>query len=108
MSYKSLPSGISAGGGDSTSNNPRLSSFISAHPAVAGLSSPSSAEDLAKMAVSNPKVLKYPLAVNWDEGEVSIGSVDGVKEIIENMRKRRDSEMSSSSDTPMKPKGWWF
>jgi hypothetical protein len=71
-----------------------LSSFISAHPSSAGSSSESTndVEGLSKMAEKSPNSFKWPVVVDWTGGKASVGSVEGVKSILEELRKKRDGE----------------
>jgi hypothetical protein len=48
--------------------------------------------------------LKWPIVVDWEGGKAAIGDVEGVKGILENLRKKRDGESKDGED---KPKGWF-
>ncbi|GJE89082.1 hypothetical protein PsYK624_051740 [Phanerochaete sordida] len=67
-----------------------LDSFVSAHYAVD--SKPSDPTQLAKLASKEPRALKWPIVVNWEGGKAAVGDVDGVKRILEDLRKQRDGE----------------
>ncbi|TCD64192.1 hypothetical protein EIP91_004425, partial [Steccherinum ochraceum] len=68
-------------------------SFVSAHPSTASSSgSGRTAEDVASLAKSNPNALKWPIVVNWDSGRAAVGDLEGVKSILEELRKQRDGE----------------
>jgi arsenate reductase-like glutaredoxin family protein len=77
-----------------------LSSFVSAHPSSASNSSSSSdegdaaAENLAKSAEKAPNSFKWPVVVDWNNGRAAVGNVEGVKSILEEIRKKRDGESS--------------
>lgn len=65
-------------------------SFVSSHPTVD--SRPSSADAVTKLAAKNPKALKWPIVVDWTGGKAAVGDVEGVKSILEELRKQRDGE----------------
>ena len=67
-----------------------LDSFVSAHYAVDA--KPTSTSGLAKLASQEPRALKWPIVVNWMDGKAAVGDVEGVKKILEDMRKQRDGE----------------
>ncbi|EMD35197.1 hypothetical protein CERSUDRAFT_97125 [Gelatoporia subvermispora B] len=83
---------------------PSPASFLSAHPTVH--TRPTSAEGLARLASENPNALKWPIVVDWDHGKAAIGDVEGVKSILEELRKRRDGEIKDEESD--QPKGWKF
>lgn len=78
-------------------------SLLSAHPAVH--TRPTSPEGVARLAAQNPHALKWPIVVDWHNGRAAVGDVDGVKSILEELRKKRDGE--SKEDADIKPKGWF-
>lgn len=88
----------------STGDKPSPASFLSAHPTVH--TRPTSAEGLARLASENPNALKWPIVVDWDHGKAAIGDVEGVKSILEELRKRRDGEVKEEEVD--QPKGWKF
>ena len=67
---------------------------------------PNSLKDVAELAEKNPKALKWPIVVNWNEGQASIGAVEGVRSILEALRKKRDGE--SGDEAVDQPKGWFI
>ena len=64
--------------------------LISAHPTVD--SRPTSAEGVAELASQNPNALKWPIVVDWNSGYAAVGDVEGVKALLEELRKKRDGE----------------
>ena len=66
---------------------------------------PSSADAIARVASENPHALKWPIVVDWTGGKASVGNIDGVKGILEELRKRRDGELKG--DEEHRPKGWF-
>lgn len=67
------------------------SAFLSAHPNVpSAAEQPQDAEGLSKLAKTNLNAIKWPIVVNWMDGKASIGDLDGVKAILEAIRKDRD------------------
>jgi arsenate reductase-like glutaredoxin family protein len=80
--------------------------FLSSHPAApAGDEKPNNVAAVVKLANQNPNVLKWPVVVDWTGGRASIGDVEGVKGILEEVRRLRDGE--NKSDEEHKPKGWF-
>ncbi|KAF5326442.1 hypothetical protein D9611_000572 [Ephemerocybe angulata] len=77
--------------------------LLSAHPSASEASG-KGVKEIAELASRNPKALKWPVVVDWDDGKAAVGSVDGVKEILEALRRKRD-EGEKEEDT--KPKGWF-
>ncbi|PCH42932.1 hypothetical protein WOLCODRAFT_144282 [Wolfiporia cocos MD-104 SS10] len=65
-------------------------SLLSAHPTVH--TRPSSAEGVSSLAAKNPNALKWPIVVDWHGGRAAVGDVEGVKSILEELRKKRDGE----------------
>lgn len=53
---------------------------------------PTSADAVNKLASKNPKALKWPIVVDWSGGRAAVGDVEGVKKILEELRKERDGE----------------
>lgn len=67
-----------------------LKAFVSAHP-----SAPEGrldGEKLAKVARENANSIKWPIVVNWDTSLATLGDAEGVKEILEQIREKRDGE----------------
>jgi len=101
-----------------------FSSLLSTHPSAAGMDRPSSPKELHSLVQSNPKALRWPIVVNCallqqyeamiltdeyslgDDGQAAIGDVEGVKGILESLRKKRDGEDGSGSSEG-KSKGWF-
>jgi len=81
-----------------------LSSFLSAHPSTP-TGSPSSASSLSAMAAANPRIMRWPIVVNWEDGEASIGSIDGVKKMLNSLQTKK--EAGPDGDV-LKPKGWFW
>ena len=75
--------------------------LVSSHPSVSAR--PASAEGVAKLASNSLHALKWPIVVDWDGGRAAVGDVEGVKSILEELRKKRDGEMKE--DEGHKPKG---
>lgn len=75
---------------------------MSAHYAVDA--KPTNVTGLAKLASQEPRSLRWPIVVDWEGGKAAVGDVDGVKNILEELRKKRDGE---SKDDVDQPKGWF-
>jgi arsenate reductase-like glutaredoxin family protein len=89
----------------SKATNPSMV-FLSAHPSAAStFDQPSTTQGIAELAKKNPLAIKWPIVVDWSIGKVSIGDVDGVKEILETVRQRRDGEYEEEKVD--QPKGWF-
>ncbi|KAG6812420.1 hypothetical protein H0H87_009802 [Tephrocybe sp. NHM501043] len=94
MSY--LPSG---------SISPSMT-FLSAHFATpTGADRPEGVKAVAKLVQENPNALKWPIVVDWNGGQAAVGDVEGVKGILETLRKRRDGELKEEEVD--QPKGWF-
>ncbi|KAF8153763.1 thioredoxin-like protein [Crassisporium funariophilum] len=90
----------------SKATNPSMV-FLSSHPSAPGtVDQPSTVKGIAELAAKNPKALKWPIVVDWEDGKASIGDVEGVKGILETLRKRRDGELEE--DKVDQPKGWFI
>jgi hypothetical protein len=87
----------------SYTNHSTGSVFLSAHPSASGSSNTLSA--ISDLAAKNPKAFKWPVVVDWEGGKASIGDVEGVKNILEHLRKLRDGEVENQGVD--KPKGWF-
>ncbi|KAF8312502.1 hypothetical protein DL93DRAFT_2168376 [Clavulina sp. PMI_390] len=74
-----------------------LSTLVSAHP-TSGTSPADSAEALVAAATSNPKVFRYPVIVNWDDGEAALES-SGVKKMLDKLAARRGDGSSGKSSS---------
>ncbi|KAH0579575.1 hypothetical protein H2248_002426 [Termitomyces sp. 'cryptogamus'] len=80
--------------------------FLSAHYATpSGSERPEGVSAIANLAQNNPSALKWPIVVDWHSGQAAIGDVEGVKGILETLRKRRDGELKE--DEVHQPKGWF-
>jgi len=71
---------------------------------VAG-GSPATADQVLSHAKHDLDAFKWPVVVDWVGGKASVGDVDGVNEILENLRKKRDGEVRELEEH--KPKGWF-
>ncbi|THU85415.1 hypothetical protein K435DRAFT_764271 [Dendrothele bispora CBS 962.96] len=81
--------------------------FLSAHPsAPTGYDQPHDVSGVHDLAVKNPNALKWPIVVDWTGGKASVGDVEGVKNILEHLRKKRDGELKDEEDIHQ-PKGWF-
>lgn len=77
--------------------------FLSAHPSTA--SEIPNISEIVGLAKKNPNTFKWPVVVDWAAGKASVGDVEGVKEILENLRKQRDGE--AKGEEVDQPKGWF-
>jgi len=75
-----------------------LASFISG-------GSYATADQVLSQAKSDLDSFKWPVVVDWVGGKAAVGDIDGVNEILENLRKKRDGEVSEPEEH--KPKGWF-
>jgi hypothetical protein len=83
-----------------------VAALISSHPSAPCLPDrPYSPEGLVRLAQKSPLALKWPIVVDWTSGRASAGDVEGVKDILEYLRKKRDGEVKEEED--YKPKGWF-
>jgi len=82
-----------------------LTTLISAHPSISQptLQQVDSPEALVDAAMRNPKVFRYPVVCNWEDGEAAL-DVGGVKKMLDSLAKKRDG---GNSDDVEKPKGWF-
>jgi len=60
---------------------------------------------LVRLAQKNPLAVKWPIVVDWTNGRASAGNAEGVKDILEYLRKRRDGEVKEEENH--QPKGWF-
>ena len=65
---------------------------MSTHPTTSPIGIARTPEDISNLAQANPNVLKWPIVVDWDGGRAAVGDVEGVKSILEELRKKRDGE----------------
>jgi arsenate reductase-like glutaredoxin family protein len=88
----------------SPATNPSMA-LLSVHPSVSATDRTTTLKDIAALAEKNPKALKWPIVVNWNDGKASIGDGEGVKDILETLRKTRDGELKDG--VADQPKGWF-
>lgn len=74
----------------SASFNPQA--FVSAHPTVSSDTPLNSEAAVRELAQKNPRALKWPIVVDWSGGRAAVGDVEGVKGMLEALRKDRDGE----------------
>lgn len=80
--------------------------FISAHPSAPSASErPESTVGIVELGQKSPLAIKWPIVVDWNNGKASVGDVDGVKGILEHLRKKRDGEIKE--EEVQQPKGWF-
>ncbi|KAI0668955.1 thioredoxin-like protein [Trametes maxima] len=65
--------------------------LLSAHLTVDAR--PTNAEEVSQLASQNLHALKWPIVVDWNNGNTAVGDIDGVKNILEELRKKRDGEV---------------
>ncbi|KDQ54671.1 hypothetical protein JAAARDRAFT_60622 [Jaapia argillacea MUCL 33604] len=91
-----------------SSPHPALSSFLTSHPSSPSPTdpaAPSTPQALASLAQQNPKAFKWPVVVDWTGGRATVGDIDGVKGILEEIRKVRDGEVKEEGGH--EPQGWF-
>jgi len=49
--------------------------------------------------------VKWPIVVDWDNGKAAVGDIEGVRAILDNLRKKRDGKVQE--DDVHQPKGWF-
>nr|VWO97059.1 Mixed-linked glucanase [Ganoderma boninense] len=64
--------------------------LLSSHPTVE--SRPQDPDAVVALASKNPNALKWPIVVDWNNGRAAVGDIDGVKQLLEELRKTRDGE----------------
>ena len=80
--------------------------FLSAHPSgPSTFHQPTTVQGIAELAEKHPLALKWSIDVDWNDGKVGIGDVEGVKGILENLRRKRDGE--HQEEQVHQPKGWF-
>jgi hypothetical protein len=82
--------------------------FLSAHPSSGNEAAgdrPGTIEGIVKLAEKNKNALRWPIVVDWEDGQVAVGDVEGVKRILEKIRRKRDGEEGEQEQE--KPKGWF-
>ena len=77
--------------------------FLSTHPSAA--ERPDTVSGIVELGRKNPNALKWPIVVDWNDGKASVGDVEGVKGILEILRKKRDGELKDEEVD--QPKGWF-
>ena len=65
------------------------SAFISSHPTSSDASTGRGGEILGELMEKNVKAVKWPIVVDWTGGRASIGDVDGVKAMLDAIRKEQ-------------------
>ncbi|KAI5119267.1 hypothetical protein M0805_007269 [Coniferiporia weirii] len=70
------------------------SAFVSSHPASAGAppGGDMTSKTLSELGRTNPGALKWPIVVDWSGGRASIGNLDGVRAILDAVRKEQGWE----------------
>ena len=82
----------------SSPGSPPPSIFISSHPT--NDAQPNTLDDVVSIVEKNPNALKWPIVVDWDAGKAVVGNLQGVKSMLEDMR-RRQKQSDSDSDSPL-------
>lgn len=67
--------------------------------------SPVTVDQVLSQAKGDLDAFKWPVVVDWVGGKASVGDVEGVNNILESLRKRRDGEIPEPEEH--KPKGWF-
>ena len=62
-----------------------LSALMSAHPSGNATTQGMSPIELSRELQNNINAIKYPLVVNWNDGESSVGDVESVRKLIANL-----------------------
>jgi Protein of unknown function (DUF1687) len=66
-----------------------VAALMSSHPSVPSLPDrPNSLEGLVRLAQKSPLALKWPIVVDWTSSRASTRNSEGVKDILEYLRKR--------------------
>jgi Protein of unknown function (DUF1687) len=95
---RTIESYLTKGGG--------LHSFLSIDPTSPDANEqPGTAEKVLVLAGRNPGAFRWPVVVDWTGGKASVGDLEGVKNILENLRKKRDGELTEENEH--RPKGWF-
>ena len=83
-----------------------VAALISSHPSAPSLPDrPHSPEGLVRLAEKSPLALKWPIVVDWTSGRASAGDSEGIKDMLEYLRKKRDGEVKEEEE--YKPRGWF-
>jgi hypothetical protein len=75
-----------------------LSSFVKGE-------APTTTDQVLSQAKRDIDSFKWPVVVDWVGGKAAVGDVDGVNDILEHLRKKRDGEVGEAEEH--KPKGWF-
>ncbi|KAH7922477.1 hypothetical protein BV22DRAFT_654098 [Leucogyrophana mollusca] len=87
---------------------PTLAAFLSAHPsAPLPAEAPRTPQTLTALAAQNPAALRWPVVVDWIGGRASVGDVEGVRGILEAVRRARDGEGGGEGEGVDKARGWF-
>lgn len=65
---------------------------MSSHPSVDGGVGVRSVGEVSRLGERNVKALKWPIVVDWTGGRAAVGDVEGVKRILEEVRKGERGE----------------
>ena len=57
--------------------------FLSVHSSVSATEQSITLKGNSALAEKNPKALKWPIVVNWNDGKAAIGGGEGVRDILE-------------------------
>ena len=91
---------------DASAVPPSYATFLSSHPSAPGMGEqPQNASGVAELGTKNPNALKWPVVVDWNGGQASVGDVEGVAKMLESLRQRRDGEVNNEG--VVEPKGWF-
>ncbi|PBK60974.1 hypothetical protein ARMSODRAFT_965338 [Armillaria solidipes] len=86
---------------------PASSIFLSAHPSAPyDGDQPSTLGGVFQAASRNPNALKWPIVVDWFGGKASVGDIEGVKKILEDLRRERD-EVRPEEKSESSGKSWF-
>ncbi|KAJ7057778.1 thioredoxin-like protein [Mycena amicta] len=66
--------------------------FLSAHPSSVGSSDAASLDSVSRLGRDRPSAFKWPVLVDWNAGTASVGDVEGVTSILEQLRQKRDGD----------------
>jgi len=66
------------------STNPAMA-FLSAHPAAQVIQGGQDLKQVAELAQSNANALKWPVVVDWEGGRASVGDVEGVRRLLDEL-----------------------
>ena len=66
------------------STNPAMA-FLSAHPAAQVAQGGQDLKQVAELARTNANALKWPVVVDWEGGRASVGDVEGVRRLLDEL-----------------------